>query len=274
MLHKDIDKLPPLREVIAAHDLQPTKALGQNFILDQNITDKIVRESGGLNGCTVFEIGPGPGGLTRSILKAGPKNVVAVEFDKRAVSALEDLKTCAGQTLEILNQDALKTDLLALSDGPRAIIANLPYNIATKLLINWLKDIRTHKNAYRFMSLMFQKEVGDRICAQPGSRTYGRLSVISQWLCDVRIIYDLPPSAFTPPPKVNSSVVHFIPKVLGDVAPSFDEVERITAQAFGQRRKMIRSSLKPYLHKINQSGIDPTKRAENLTVEDYLLLAS
>lgn len=274
MLPEDWDKLPPLRDVIAEHDLRAQKALGQNFLLDQNITDKIIRESGDFEGLTVFEIGPGPGGLTRSLLKSKAKQVVAIEFDSRAVNALQSLKDFAGGRLELIEGDALKVDLKDLSAEPRAIVANLPYNIATPLLINWLKDIRKNQKTYGFMSLMFQKEVADRICAQPGSKAYGRLSVIAQWLCGVRVIYDLPPSAFTPPPKVKSAVVHFVPLVLDEGDPSFEAVEKVTELAFGQRRKMIRSSLKAYMSRIEELGIDPTKRAENLGVEDFLSIAS
>jgi 16S rRNA (adenine1518-N6/adenine1519-N6)-dimethyltransferase len=269
----NLDTLPPLREVIAAHDLRAHKALGQNFLLDQNVTDKIARSAGDLTGRTVFEIGPGPGGLTRSLLRSGAARVVAIEFDERAVRALSDLQDCAQGRLQIIHGDALQVRLTEMADVPRAIVANLPYNIATPLLIGWLKDIRTDRTSYDSMTLMFQKEVGDRLTAKPGTKAYGRLSVLAQWLCDVRSVYELPPSAFTPPPKVKSSVVRFVPKVLTDDAPGLDKVEAVTALAFGQRRKMIRSSLKAYMPKIEALGIDPEKRAENLTVEEFLALA-
>ena len=269
----ELDDLPPLRDVIEAHDLRAQKALGQNFLLDQNITDKIVRESGDFDGVYVFEIGPGPGGLTRSLLKSAAKKVIAIEFDPRAVAALQDLQARAGERLDIHHGDALAVDLPAMVPEPRAIVANLPYNIATPLLINWLKDMRKNQNTYGFMSLMFQKEVADRICAPPGGKAYGRLSVMAQWLCDVRVIYDLPPSAFTPPPKVRSAVVHFVPKTLPSDAPSFAAVQKITEAAFVQRRKMIRSSLKKYIGAIEALGLDPTSRAENLKVEDFINLA-
>ena len=268
-----LDNLPPLREVIAAHDLSAQKALGQNFLLDQNVTDKIVRAAGDLSGATVFEIGPGPGGLTRSLLRSAAERVVAIEFDTRAVQALQDLKACVPDRAEIIHGDALGTKLPELSGVPRAIVANLPYNIATPLLINWLKEIRKDQSTYRSMTLMFQKEVGDRLCARPGSKAYGRLSIIAQWLCSVRGVYELPPSAFTPPPKVKSVVVHFVPKVSGENAPSFESLEVVTAAAFGQRRKMIRSSLRAYAERIEALGIDPTKRAENLSVEEFLKIA-
>jgi 16S rRNA (adenine1518-N6/adenine1519-N6)-dimethyltransferase len=268
----DFSQLPPLRDIIVAHDLRAHKALGQNFLLDQNITDKIAKSCGDLSSLTVFEIGPGPGGLTRSLLKAGAKKVIAVEFDERAVRALQDLKNFSQGRLEIIQGDALNIDLTTLTDGPKAIVANLPYNIATPLLVNWLRQIR-EDNAYAFMALMFQKEVGERIAAGPGSKIYGRLSVLAQWLCTVKKLFDLPPSVFVPPPKVTSSVVHFAPKPLGLNAPSFGAIETLTAAAFGQRRKMIRSTLKDYAIRLEQLGIDPTKRAEELIVEEFVDIA-
>lgn len=271
-MSKALENLPPLREVINQHDLRAHKSLGQNFLLDQNITDKIIREAGNLSGHTVFEIGPGPGGLTRSLLKTDVKKVIAIEFDERAVKALQDLKEASDNRLEIMQADALKTNLLDLTQGPRAIVANLPYNIATPLLTGWLEQIRNVQDAYSSMTLMFQKEVGDRITAQSNTKSYGRLAVLCQWLCHVQSVYELPPSAFTPPPKVKSSVVHFVPKSLND-APAFKDVENLTADAFGQRRKMIRSSLKNYSKQIEALGIDPTKRAENLTIEDFINIA-
>ncbi len=276
---KSIEALPPLRDVIEAYDLRAQKSLGQNFLLDMNITDKIVREAmlrdgGDWSSVHAFEIGPGPGGLTRALLKSDAPNVTAIEFDERAVRALQDLKNAAGGGLDLIQSDALKINLLDLSDAPRVIVANLPYNIATPLLIGWLKQIRAEHSAYQSMALMFQKEVGDRIAAAPNSKAYGRLSIITQWLCQAQIMYDLPPNAFTPPPKVKSSVVFFKPKILPDDAPSFEEVERVTAAAFNQRRKMIRSSLKDYMPAIEALGIDSQMRAENLTVRQYLDICS
>lgn len=269
----ELDSLPPLREVIARHNLRAEKALGQNFLLDQNITDKIVRHCGDLAGKTVIEIGPGPGGLTRSLLRSDAHKVIAVEYDPRAVGALEDLKSVSGGRLDIVPADALKTDLTDLCLAPRVIVANLPYNIATPLLTGWLAQIHRDKDVYDEMILMFQKEVGERICAKPGSKAYGRLSVISQWLCDVKSLFDLPPAAFTPPPKVKSCVVRFVPKTLCAGAPDFSAVEAVSAAAFGQRRKMIRSSLKDYGPRIAALGLDPELRAENLRVEDFIALA-
>lgn len=262
--------LPPLRDVIAAHDLRAKKALGQNFLLDMNITDKIVRAAGDLSGRTVFEIGPGPGGLTRSLIGSNAAKIIAVEFDLRAVAALQNL---AGERVEIVQGDALRVNYQALAEGPKAVVANLPYNIATVLLTNWLKEIREKPGAYDSMTLMFQKEVAERIVAAPGSKTFGRLAVIAQWICECRICFDLPPSAFTPPPKVSSSVVHFVPKKLAIDAPDFRSVEKVTAAAFGQRRKMIRTSLKDYAEGLERLGIDPTLRAENLSVQDFINLA-
>lgn len=268
-----LEDLPPLRDVIAAHNLRAEKSLGQNFLLDQNITDKIARSCGDLSGKNVIEIGPGPGGLTRSLLRGGARKVIAVEFDARAVEALQDLKVAAQGRLEVVHGDALQTNLLDLASGPRMIAANLPYNIATPLLLGWLKQIREQGDAYDEMILMFQKEVGDRIIAQSGSKAYGRLSVISQWICDVKRVFDLPPSAFTPPPKIKSSVVRFVPKLLEDNAPDFEVFEKLTAAAFGQRRKMIRSSLKEYMDAVEACELDPTQRAENLVPEEYIRLA-
>jgi 16S rRNA (adenine1518-N6/adenine1519-N6)-dimethyltransferase len=267
------DEWPPLRDVIARYGLQAQKKLGQNFLLDQNITDKISRLSGAMAGQTVFEIGPGPGGLTRSLLRTEAAKIIAIEFDERAVKALQELQMAGGGKLEIVQGDALKIDLLQHARAPRAIVANLPYNIATTLLIGWLKQIREVPGAFSSMTLMFQKEVAERITAKPGTKSYGRLSVISQWLCEVKKVYDLPPSAFTPPPKVSSAVVHFVPKILPAGSPSFEAVGKVTAAAFGQRRKMVRTSLREYAAKLEKLGLNTTARAENLRIQDYIDLA-
>lgn len=268
-----LSTLPPLREVIAQHGLQAQKSMGQNFLLDANITDKIARLAGGLENVNVIEIGPGPGGLTRSLLRAGACHVTAVEFDARAVLALQSLHEAVQGRLHILHGDALAIDLTALQPAPRAIVANLPYNIATVLLLRWLQQIRSNQDAFKNMTLMFQKEVALRLTAAPGSKVYGRLSVMSQWLCAVKRVYDLPPQAFTPPPKVSSSVVHFVPLHLPADAPSFAAMEALTAAAFGQRRKMIRNGLKDYLPVLQELGIDPNQRAEDLSVGDYVRIA-
>lgn len=270
----DLDDLPPLREVIAAHNLRAEKSLGQNFLLDLNITDKIARAAGDLTNHHVIEIGPGPGGLTRSLLKAGAQTVTAIELDSRAVAALTDLECKAGGRLRVIQDDASRIKVADLTESPRKIVANLPYNIATPLLIEWLRDLRFDSQVFDSMTLMFQKEVAQRIIAKPGTKAYGRLSIISQWLCDIKIAFDLPPSAFTPSPKVKSSVVHFKPRVLGPETPSYEAVERLTAAAFGQRRKMIRSSLKNYAEAVESLGIDSTLRAEVLDVGTFLKLAS
>lgn len=273
-----IDSLPPLRDVIADYELSAQKSLGQNFLLDMNITDKIVREAMARDGddwagVHAFEIGPGPGGLTRSLLKSPATKISALELDKRAVNALSGVVSVAGGDLEVLQCDALREDLTRISGAPRVIVANLPYNIATPLLISWLKQIRRDSGAYKSMTLMFQKEVADRIVSQSGVKSYGRLSIITQWLCKAQVIYYLPPSAFTPPPKVMSAVVHLSPRILSDDSPDFSAVERVSAAAFNQRRKMIRSSLKEYMPAIESLGIDPKLRAENLTVTDFLNIA-
>lgn len=271
-----INALPPLREVINAHELRAEKSLGQNFLLDGNITDKIVsfvRERLD-SSATVFEIGPGPGGLTRSILRHHAGKLIAIEFDTRAIQALQDLREAANARLELIHGDALRMDICTLAPAPRAVVANLPYNIATPLLIGWLGKIAANKDDIDIMALMFQKEVAERIVAQPATKAYGRLSVICQWLCQVQKVYDLPPSAFTPPPKVTSSIVRFIPKDRGANPPAFKTMEKITAAAFNQRRKMIRSSLKDYADAIEKAGLDPSLRAENLSVGDFIALAS
>lgn len=273
-----IDDLPPLREVIARFDLAPKKSLGQNFLLDLNITDKIVRcafdrYDGDWSKVHAIEIGPGPGGLTRSLLKSQVKHVSAIEFDPRAVQAQSLLTDKLPGHLDVVQCDALECDLLTLGTAPRIIVANLPYNIATPLLVNWLRQLRHDQGAYDSMTLMFQKEVAERICARPGAKSYGRLAVLAQWICDVEIVYHLPPSAFTPPPKVDSAVVHFAPKMLRGDAPYFEDVERVTAQAFGQRRKMIRSSLKNYADRLESLGLEGTRRAETLSISEFLALA-
>ncbi|MCB1562528.1 MAG: 16S rRNA (adenine(1518)-N(6)/adenine(1519)-N(6))-dimethyltransferase RsmA [Alphaproteobacteria bacterium] len=270
----DLDDLPPLRDVIATAGLRAEKALGQNFLLDSNITDKIARQCGDLSAVNVIEIGPGPGGLTRSLLKAGAKSVTAIEFDPRAVSALQTLKKAANGRLEIVQADALETDLTALVPAPRLIAANLPYNIATPLLIGWLRQIREDHGAYNAMVLMFQKEVAQRITAPQGMKAYGRLAILSNWLCETKKLFDLPPSAFTPPPKVASSVVRLVPKAPEPNAPSFESIEKLTEAAFGQRRKMIRSSLKNYAAALEALAIDPSKRAEELRIEEYIGIAA
>lgn len=266
--------LPPLKDVIAANDLRATKSLGQNFLLDLNLTRKIARTAGVTAADTAIEIGPGPGGLTRGLLLEGAGHVHAIEFDERAVRALASLVEAADGRLSVYHQDALATDMLQFGhDGQRRIVANLPYNIATPLLINWLRQIDVNgADAYQNITVMVQKEVAQRIAAPCGSKLYGRLSVLSQWLCDCRSCFDVPASAFVPPPKVTSSIVQFTPRQRTDKA-KFANIETLTAAAFGQRRKTIRQSLKAYKHLLDQVGLDDNLRAENLSVSDYVRLA-
>lgn len=273
----EIENLPPLREVIRTHNLRAEKALGQNFLLDLNLTAKIAKTAKTIDRGTVFEIGPGPGGLTRAILMAGAPHVIAIEYDMRAVDALSSLREASGGRLDVVAGDALKTDLstLAKQHGgaePFKIVANLPYNIATPLFVRWLEEIHHDKNRYDELVLMFQKEVAQRIVATPGTKAYGRLSILSQWLCDAKIAFDVPASAFIPPPKVTSSIVRMVPRKSADQTIPFNIMERLTAAAFGQRRKMIRGSMKDYMPQIEACGIDPTLRAEDLSVMNFVAL--
>ena len=261
--------LPPLREVIRNHGLGARKSLGQHFLLDTNLIDRIVRTAGPLEDMNVLEIGPGPGGLTRALLAHGAKAVWAVEKDKRCIAALEELSDSFPERLKIVSGDALETDLIQLAPAPRAIIANLPYNVSTVLLLGWLGQARS----FTRMVLMFQKEVADRLTAAPGSKSYGRLSIITQWLCQVRPLFNVSKDAFTPPPKVASTVVELIPRDVPLAEADFQALETVTQAAFGQRRKMLRSSLKSLRLDPAEAGLDPETRAENLTVEDFCALA-
>ncbi|MGB4100882.1 MAG: 16S rRNA (adenine(1518)-N(6)/adenine(1519)-N(6))-dimethyltransferase RsmA [Alphaproteobacteria bacterium] len=272
MSEADLDALPPLREVIATYGLRAHKGLGQHFLLDLNVTHKIARLAGDLHGVHVIEIGPGPGGLTRALLASLAATVTAIERDSRCVGALQNLVTAAQGRLNLVSGDALTTDLVAMTSAPRAIIANLPYNIGTELLVRWLKQ----SHAFVSMTLMFQREVAARICAAPGSKNYGRLAVMAQACCTVRKLFDLPARAFTPPPKVDSSVVHLTPHPEGLDAALLATLEQLTAAAFGQRRKMLKSSLADYGGEtfLRRHNIDPMARAEAIAVEDFLTLAS
>ena len=270
----DSSQLPPLREVVEAHGLMPKKSLGQNFIFDSNVTDKIARAAGALTDKIVIEIGPGPGGLTRALLDTKASKVIAIERDSRAIEALKGLERAANGRLHIYEGDALETDLLALTEGkPFTIVANLPYNIATPLLMNWLKLIHAQGASIEKMVLMFQKEVAQRIVAPVNTKAYGRLSIMSQWLTQPHIAFDLAPTVFYPPPKVTSSVVVFSIKNQLYLNPDFATVEHVTALAFQQRRKMLRSSLKNYCNIMSNYDIPLSARAENLTVEEFLTLA-
>jgi len=270
----DLSSLPPLREIINENDLRAEKKFGQNFLLNLNLTDKIAKQAGDITACHAIEIGPGPGGLTRSILKCAPKKLTAIEFDPRAIKALKSLSEVAEGRLDIRHDDALNVDVESISVAPRAIIANLPYNIATPLLIGWLNQIERDAGFVQSMTLMFQKEVAQRITAKVGDKAYGRLSVLSNWLCDTKKLFDVPRNAFTPPPKVTSSIVQLIPKVREGEYPSFKALENVTAAAFGQRRKMIRSSLSAYKEFFDEVGLDETMRAENVSVDQYIKLAT
>jgi 16S rRNA (adenine1518-N6/adenine1519-N6)-dimethyltransferase len=267
------DQLPSLREVMQRHDLLPKKSLGQNFLLDGNITAKVARAAGGLDGFHVIEIGPGPGGLTRAALLAGAESVTAIEKDTRCVAALAELAAEAEGRLQVIEADALKVDVSALVPAPRRILANLPYNIATPLLIGWLQQLSAQRDAFASMTLMFQKEVADRILASPASKAYGRLSVMAQWQCEVHHRFDLPPHVFTPPPKVTSTVLHLVPRPEPLVDVPWQAMEKVVEKAFGQRRKMLRSALKGMATDteswLARAGIDPTERAERLTVEQF-----
>ena len=263
--------LPPLRDVIARHGLSTRKSLGQHFLLDLNLTRRIVRAAGPLEGVTAIEVGPGPGGLTRALLESDAAAVVAVERDRRCVPALEELKAASGDRLRIVEDDALAVDYRALAPAPRAVIANLPYNVATPLLIGWLKDI----DAFASLTLMFQKEVADRLAATPGSKTYGRLSVICQWRAEIRRDLIVPARAFTPPPKVDSAVVTLKPRQTPEPA-DWSVFEKVTAAAFGQRRKMLRASLKPLGDAeglLAAADLRPTSRAEEIDVSGYAAMA-
>jgi 16S rRNA (adenine1518-N6/adenine1519-N6)-dimethyltransferase len=269
-----IDTLPPLRDVIAAHGLRAEKSLGQNFLLDLNLTRKIARFAAPLDRGTVIEIGPGPGGLTRALALEGAKHIIAIEKDFRTLPALTEIQAAFSGKLEILQQDALKIAATELGSAPRRIVANLPYNIATPLLIEWLRAIATQPDSIAQMVLMFQKEVGERILAKPNTKAYGRLAVLCQWLCECEGVMTLPPSAFTPAPKVESMVVRFTPRPQKLFAAEFSEVEQLTQAAFGQRRKMLRAALKTRFGdqaeaRLITAGIDPTRRAENLSVAEF-----
>ncbi|MEL6922148.1 MAG: 16S rRNA (adenine(1518)-N(6)/adenine(1519)-N(6))-dimethyltransferase RsmA [Pseudomonadota bacterium] len=269
-----VDGLPPLRAVIEAHDLQAKKALGQNFLLDLNLTSKIARAAGDLSGLHVIEVGPGPGGLTRALLMHGAKRVTAIERDTRALPALAQIGAHYPDRLSVVEGDALATDFSALADGDTAIIANLPYNIGTELLTRWL-TVGPWPPFYRSMTLMFQREVALRITAKPDTSAYGRLAILSQWRCEPHIAFDVPPQAFWPPPKVTSSVVHMVPRDTPTPVP-LKALETVTKHAFGQRRKMLRQSLKPIGGEalLERAGIAATRRAETLSVEEFCTLAN
>ena len=266
--------IPSPAKLAELHGLHAIKNLGQHFLFDLNITRKIVYYAGDIGGLNIIEIGPGPAGLTQAILEKDVAKLTAIEFDERAIAALNELKTFYPEKLEILNNDALELDLREVAPKPRAIMANLPYNISTKLLTNWLE----YANEFEFMVLMFQKEVAERLYAEPRTKDYGRLSVMTQWLAKVENLFDLPPSVFTPPPKVMSSVVKITPYKQPIYPASQKRLENVLRAAFGQRRKMLRSTLKSVLtdpeKQLESIGIKPTARAEELSVEDFTKIAN
>ena len=266
-------ELPPLREVIARHGLAARRALGQNFLLDLNLTRRIARAAAPLAGFTVIEIGPGPGGLTRALLLEGTKKVVAVERDPRCLPALAELAVAFPGRLDIVPGDALAIDPAALAPPPRKIVANLPYNIATALLLKWLPQA----GEFADLTLMFQKEVAARLAAKPGTKDYGRLSVVVQWRWAVERLFDVAPRAFVPAPKVTSTVVKLTPRTAPLAPARLADLERVTAAAFGQRRKMLRQSLKSLGREpgalLEAAGVSPTARAEELSVEEFCALA-
>ncbi|MBB5538472.1 16S rRNA (adenine(1518)-N(6)/adenine(1519)-N(6))-dimethyltransferase RsmA [Rhizobium giardinii] len=270
-----IDGLPPLRDVIQRHGLDARKALGQNFLFDLNLTQKIARTAGPLEGVTVIEVGPGPGGLTRAILSLGAKKLIAIERDSRCLPALAEIADHYPGRLEVIEGDALKIDFENLvTDGPVRIIANLPYNVGTQLLVNWLLP-KAWPPFYQSMTLMFQREVGLRIVAEENDDHYGRLGVLCGWRTQARMAFDVPPQAFSPPPKVTSSVVHLEP-LENPIPCSAAALEKVTMAAFGQRRKMLRQSVKSIGGEalLAKAGIDPQRRAETLSVEEFCRIAN
>jgi 16S rRNA (adenine1518-N6/adenine1519-N6)-dimethyltransferase len=267
------DGLPPLRDIIAKYDLAARRSLGQNFLFDLNLTGKIARAAGEIADGTVIEIGPGPGGLTRALLAHGARQVIAIERDPRCLGALAEISAAYPGRLSVVEGDALQVDCAKLGQAPRRIIANLPYNIATPLIIKWLQA----GAAFKSITVMVQREVADRLAAKPRTKDYGRLSILAQFLSRPRRLFDVPPRAFIPPPKVTSSVIELIPLSEPAASARIEDLERITQAAFGQRRKMLRQSLRslglevePLLAAVE---IEPTARAEELSVAQFAALA-
>ena len=271
-----MEKLPPLKDVISRHQLRAKKSLGQNFLLDLNLTSKIARYAGNLDQFDILEIGPGPGGLTRSLLHEGARKVVAIEKDNRCIEALEEIQATFPGRLKLLQGDALSTNASEHLADPVRIIANLPYNIGTELLVRWLTS-KTWPSFWQSMTLMFQKEVANRIVASPGSKAYGRLSVMSQWRCDTKIAFNVPATAFTPSPKVESALVHFEALQEPKFPAEVEVLEFVVSKAFNQRRKMLRGALKGYFQNVEEGlvsiGVLPTKRAEDITVQEYCAMS-
>jgi len=268
------DKLPPLRDVIAAHDLAPKKSLGQNFLFDLNLTAKIARAAGAAEGGTFYEVGPGPGGLTRALLGEGADKVIAVERDARCLPALEEIAAAYPGRLQIISDDALELDEAGILPRGSRIAANLPYNVGTAILIKWL-TAESWPPVWASLTLMFQKEVAQRITARPGTEHYGRLSVLAQWRCTAKLLFDVNRGAFVPPPSVTSSIVRLEPRAQPLAPCALADLEKITAASFGQRRKMLRQSLKALGGEAlaEKAAIDPTARPEDLTIEQFAALA-
>ena len=271
-----IDDLPPLRDVIETHGLNARKSLGQNFLLDLNLTSKIARQAGDVTECDVLEIGPGPGGLTRGLLSQGARRVLAIEKDARCLPALAEISNAYPDRLQVIEGDALEIDPLEYLTPPIRVAANLPYNVGTELLVRWLTP-KEWPPYWQSLTLMFQLEVAHRITAAPGSKAYGRLAILAQWRADAHIVIQLPPSAFTPPPKVASAVVHLTALPEPRFPADAKVLSRVVAAAFGQRRKMLRASLKGVAHDIEDrliaAGIKPTERAEQVPLEGFCALA-
>jgi len=271
-----MDNLPPLKDIISKYEIHAKKSLGQNFLLDLNLTSKIARYAGNLKHSDVLEIGPGPGGLTRSLLNEGARRVVSIEKDNRCIAALEEIQSLFPGRLRLLQGDALSMNVTQYLTDPIKIIANLPYNIGTELLVRWLNS-QNWPSFWQSMTLMFQKEVANRIVARPGSKAYGRLSVMSQWRCNTKIAFNIPATAFTPPPKVESAVVHFEALHEPRFPAEVDRLEFVVSKAFNQRRKMLRGALKGHFINVEEGlfsiGVLPTKRAENITVQEYCAMS-
>ena len=271
-----IDDLPPLRDIIANHGLDAKKSLGQNFLLDLNLTSKIARLAGDISGHDVLEVGPGPGGLTRGLLAAGARRVVALEKDPRCMAALSEISAAYPGRLDVFNADALEFDMRGQLTGPVRVVANLPYNVGTELLVRWLTP-KDWPPFWSSLTLMFQKEVAERIIAKPGTKAYGRLGILAQWKSTPSVVMELPPEAFTPPPKVHSAVVHLEALAQPRFPAPAGLLSSTVAMAFNQRRKMLRSSLKSAAPDIEtalrDAGLEPTARAEEISLEGFCALA-
>ncbi|MBA4274207.1 MAG: 16S rRNA (adenine(1518)-N(6)/adenine(1519)-N(6))-dimethyltransferase [Alphaproteobacteria bacterium] len=268
--------LPSIKETIDFYGLATKKSLGQHFLLDSTITTRIAKAAGNLSGVTAIEIGPGPGGLTRALLESDARQVIAIEKDARCIEALQPLKAHFGERFILLEEDALRVSPLSLCEGPRAIVANLPYNVGTELVTRWISELYHDAGAYQSITVMLQKEVAERLSAMRGGKDYGRLAILAQAICSTQGLMELPPGAFSPPPKVTSTVIQLKPKPRADFA--LDALERVTKAAFGNRRKMLRQSLKSLRVDAESwcesQGIAPTERAEQLTVEQFIALAN